>query len=390
MLYFHGSVFNRFSIISLFYNRMNKKAKFSGRARRVFFNLMGASRSKAFLSHIFRKRFKKNYFSFPVTVSSIKEILIIVPKQQLEILYQLKNLLSIASTFKNSQITVFCVETASSFVKLIPDISVVEYPEEETNGFATQFIDFIPQFKNRFDICILLDRIPDLSILSLIGSTNAPIRAGYEEAGGYPFLNLKARASSSNLYLPDKNCVMATLFGMQSEPLKMGVARKSLEEMDHLLKEIHISHDHGLVGIDALFFLGRFGEQWFEMFLNRLHQNCNSSFYLYLDKEPSSQQLSWLKNRRITCITELSAPRIAALVHLSDLVIAGNTIFYGLAAVLNKSAIGFFRENEMDAYCPNTNKLKGYSYKDAPDEQSIIKVIDLIIKNAVKKNKVKL
>ncbi len=157
---------------------MNKKAKFSGRARRVFFNLMGASRSKAFLSYVFRKRFKQSYFSFPVNVSSIKEILIIVPKQQLEILYQLKNLLSIASIFKNSAITVFCSETASSFVKMIPNVSIVEYHEEETNGFATQFISFLPQFKNRFDICILLDRIPDLSTLSLIGSTNAPIRAG--------------------------------------------------------------------------------------------------------------------------------------------------------------------------------------------------------------------
>jgi ADP-heptose:LPS heptosyltransferase len=369
---------------------MNKKAKFSGRARRVFFNLMGASRSRAFLSYVFRKRFKQSYFSFPVNVSSIKEILIIVPKQHLEILYQLKNLLSIASVFKNSAITVFCSESTSSYVKMIPDISIVEYHEEEQSGFITQFLEFLPQFKNRFDICILLDRTPELSILSLIGSTNAPIRAGYDEAGGYPFLNLKARASSSNLYLQDKNCVMAELFGMQSESLRMSVARKTLEEMNHLLKEIHISNEHGLVGIDALFFLERFGEQWFEGFLNRLHQNCNCSFYLYIDKEPSSQQLSWLKNRRITSITELSASKIAALVHLSDLVIAGNTIFYGLAAVLNKAAVGFFREDEMDMYCPSTNKLKGYPYKDTPDEQSIIKIIDLIVKVAVKKNKVTL
>jgi hypothetical protein len=222
----------------------------------------------------------------------------------------------------------------------------------------------------------------------LIGSTNAPIRAGYEEAAGYPFLNLKARASLSNLYLPDKNCVMAELFGIQSESLRMSVARKTLEEMDHLLKEIHISHEHGLVGIDSLFFLEQFGEQWFENFLNRLHQNCNNSFYFYLDKEPSVQQLSWLKNQKISCIKELSASRIAALVHLSDLVIAGNTIFYGIAAVLNKSAIGFFREDEMNAYCPGTNKLRGCFYKDAPDEQSITKIIDLVVKIAVKKNKV--
>jgi ADP-heptose:LPS heptosyltransferase len=273
---------------------------------------------------------------------------------------------------------------------MIPNVSIIEYHEEESNGFATQFISFLPQFKNRFDICILLDRTPDLSTLSLIGSTNAPIRAGYEEAGGYPFLNLKARASSSNLYLPDKNCVMAELFGTQSESLQMSVARKTLEDMNHLLKEIHISHDHGLVGIDALFFLERFGEDWFERFLNRLHQSCNSSLYLYLDKEPSAQQLSWLKNRRITCITELTASRVAALVHLSDLVIAGNTVFYGLAAVLNKAAAGFFKENEMDAYCPSTNKLKGYSYKETPDEQNIIKIIDLIVKIGVKKNKVTL
>ena len=366
---------------------MNKKAKFSELARRGFFNLMGVSRSKAFLSYTFRKRFRKHSFYFPIKVSSIKEILIILPKRDLEVLYQLKNILSIASIFENSAITVFCAETVSPFVKMIPDIAIVEYNEEEISGLATRFYNFTSQFKNRFDICILLERDPDLSMLSLIGSTNAPIRAGYEEAGGYPFLNLKARASSSNIYLPDKNCVMAELFGLQSDSLRMSVARNTQDEMDHLLKEIHVSPDHGLIGIDALFFMQRFGEQWLERFLSRLHQNCKSKLYLYIDRDLSLKELSWLKTQSIPCISELSAPKIAALVYRSDLVIAGNTVFYALAAVLNKSAVGFFNETEMNTYCPGTNKLKGHLYKDLPDEQSIIKIIDSVEKISAKKNK---
>jgi ADP-heptose:LPS heptosyltransferase len=356
---------------------MNKKAKISGRAGRLFYHFFGNARTKSVLTIYFRKKFRKTNFSFPVSVASIKNILVILPEQQLEILHQIKNLLSIVSTFKDAKITVFCLDSSVSIVKLIPNIDIVEYKKSEIDGFASQLSNFAELFKNVVDICILLDRNPQLSILSLVGSTNASIRAGYHEAGEYPFLNLRTRVSNTERYLTDKNCAISELFGKQTETLHISVAKKMLDEIDNHLNEMKISNNHGLLGIDAIFFLNTFGKEWTALFLQNLQQHCKCTIYGFIDEEPSADQTNLLKSLKIPFIVENSAPRIAALIYRSNLIISGNTIFYGLAALLNKSAIGFFTSNEFVSYCPNEGKQNGLVYKETPDSESIKNVAQL-------------
>jgi len=356
---------------------MNKKAKISGHAGRIIYKLFGKSRTKSLLTFYFRKKFRKHNFSFPVSVTSIKDILVILPEQPLEILHQLKNLMSLVSTFRNAKITVFCLDSSVSYVKLIPDINIVEYQKCDIDGFSSQLSNFTGQLRDVFDICILLDRKPQLSILSLVGSTNASIRAGYHEAGEYPFLNLRTRASDAERYLTDKNCSVAALFGKQTENLKISVAKKTLDEIDSHLREMHISSEHGLLGIDAAFFLNTFGKEWTERFIQNLQNKCRCTIYGFLNEEPSLHQSEFFKNLKIPFIVENSASKIAALVFRSNLVIAGNTIFYGLAATLDIPAIGFFKSNELVSYCPDSEKQKGLVCKDPPDSECIKHAIQL-------------
>lgn len=366
---------------------MKKKAKFYGLASRVFFNILGKTRSKTFLSYFYDRKFKKHTFSFPIDNSSIKEVLIILPDKKIEMLYQLKNLLSIISLFKNAIITVFCEKAVSSFVKMVLNEKIVEFNKSSILEFGTELMAYNEKFKNAFDICILLDRSPDLSILSLVAATNALIRAGYEGAGEYPFLNLKTRSSQNDRYISDKNCLMTELFGGNCLPLRISIPKKSLEEIDYLLKESHIDSNQGLVGIDALFFLKQFGDNWFNNFLKQLFQVYNGNLYFYVSDLPTSTESAWFTNQEIPTFIELTPSKIAALIQRTDLVISGNTVFYGIATLVNMPAIGFFREDEIGNYCPNTNKLKGLIYNQLPDDQSIVNLLESVAKIPVKKIK---
>jgi hypothetical protein len=356
---------------------MNKKAKFSGKVKSVFFKALGQSRSKAVVASLIKRSDKSVPFSFPIDTYSVGNVLIFMPEQPIEILYQLKNLLSILSIFKHATISVVCEENASNFIKMIPGITIIEYKKEEKDKLSPEFIELAAEFENKTDLCLLLDRKPHFSILYFVGITKAAVRAGYEEAGGYPFLNLKIRSSLNKGYISDSNCLLSQLFGLQTEMLRMAVARKTLEEVDHLLKESHINPNFALLGIDALFFLRQFGEKWLEQFLALLHKSYQGSTYLYISDELSDQEQQWFKKQNEVTFFELTAPRIAALIYRTDLVIAGNTIMYGLAAILNMTAIGFFTENEKEIYCPDTPKLKGIIYKGIPDEQTVSKLVSI-------------
>ncbi len=366
---------------------MNKKAKFSGHARRVFFKLLGPSRSKALLSNILSRRYRREIFSFPINVASTKEVLVIIPERPIEILYQFKNILSIVSHFRGSSITVFCETSVSLYIKMIPNIKIIEYFSGEMTSFAAESKEYIAELKDNFDLCILLDRNPDISMLFLVGSINAPIRIGFDSAGEYPFLNLRTR-SASKKYIADKNCMIAELFGKQTESLQMSVARKTLDEVDYLIKSSHLSINTGIAGIDILFFLKNFGERWSEDFINQLQQAYQGQIYFYISEKPKNGEVKWLKIQSVPSFSELTPSRVAALIFRSDFVISGNSILYGFASILNLPAIGFFRQEEFELYCPGTENLKGFIYKETPDENCISRVLNSVRSFSLNKNQV--
>jgi len=250
---------------------MNKKAKFSGRARQFFYSVLGSKKTKSIIALYYRKKFRKKLFRFPVDPNSVGSVLVVLPESSLEILYQLKNILSLMAIFNKAKVTAFCPESETSLLKMIPDLEIAEYPKEESDRFAI-FSLFTRQFKNNVDICILLDRTPDISKVSFVVSTNAPIRAGYKDAGEFPFLNLKVGADPDQHYLPQRNCLMAEKFGKGFESLKFSVSRKLIDDIEHMLKEQRIAEDSGSIGIDALYFLEKYGQQWI------LKLNCTATF----------------------------------------------------------------------------------------------------------------
>jgi ADP-heptose:LPS heptosyltransferase len=371
---------------------MIKKAKFSSKLKRVFFNTMGSTRATAYLSSKLSKRLKNQTFSFPVTISTINNVLIILPEEQTEILYQLKNILSIISHFRHAAITLLCEEQASSFIKMIPGVTIVEYNKTDHDFFDSDFFKIARSLGNPIDICFLLDRTPDLQMLYFTGLTGADLRVGYAEAGSFPFLNTRVQSSNAIEYIPDKNCLIAELFGFQTEKMTMIVAHKTIEEIEHLLKEHTLTKKHSLVGLDYLFFAREFGTKWLEQFINTIRKYYNGNLYLYVSEEPSLEEKSWLKSQSEVPLPPMSSSRLAALIVKTDLILTGNTMLYGIAAILDSSAMGFFKEDSFNAFCPRTNNLQGFTYDKLPDDQSIAVIMHMLetlclkqIKNQKKK-----
>ena len=154
-----------------FYNMQDKKSKNTGRWRRTFFSMLGSVRSRALLSFLLRNRHKVPLLHFPIDIASVKKILLILPEDHIEVLHQLKNVISIMTRFKHAGITLLCERSAAAYIKMIPGLNLVEYDIQD--HYSTEFSALAQQFRGTVDVCFLLNDKPELPMLYLAGSTAA-------------------------------------------------------------------------------------------------------------------------------------------------------------------------------------------------------------------------
>ncbi|NLE00839.1 MAG: glycosyltransferase family 9 protein [Fibrobacter sp.] len=357
---------------------MDKKAKNIGHIKGFIFKCIGTRHTEAFLAFLLKHRHKVPPVTFPIDVASVKEILLLLPDQRIDVLYQLKNIISLISRFKHAAVTLLCEKDTAQLIKMIPGLNVIEYSAESRQSYSNEFIALAHGFRDIVDICFLLDKNPDLPMLYFTGLTKAPARVGYLGAGNNPFLNLHVSPKDSRKYLPDWNCSMAELFGATSEDIRWSIAPKTLEEIDHLLKESKITRTEPLIGLDVQFYYSTFGASWTENLIEHIKGLKKGELYLYTEKVPNGSEREWLSTRNLPVLTELSESRTAALVSRSELIISGNTLFYVLAGLLNKPAVGLFKESEFELYCPQSDTLRGVTYSSASDPGVLEKVFEVI------------
>ncbi len=361
---------------------LEKKAKNSGQLRRTFFSVLGHTRSKAFLTFLLKKKHKVPSLRFPIDIASVKQILLILPEAHLHVLHQLKNVISLMTLFKHAGITLLCERSVAAYIKMVPGLNIIEYDTQD--HYSTEFSRMAQQFRGTTDICFLLDATPRLPMLYLAGSTAAPARVGYCDAGEFPFLNLHVRPSPDRLYLADWYCSMAEIFGSRPGEIRWRVAQKTVEEVDHLIRELKINPDVPLIGFDALHFIREFGIEWTERFMHRINELHAGTIYFHVENKTSESELVWLCKQNVPSFADLSASRLAALVSKSKFVVSGNTPMYALAGLLHRPAVGFFKEAEIVRFCPQNALLKGVACSDRPDDEKIDRIMGLIGKAAAR------
>lgn len=349
---------------------MEKKSKSLNLFRRAILGLLGHKGIYAFTSFILKRRFRVPDISFPVKISDVKEILIILPEEQIDVLYQLQNVIGLSTLFKHAGVTLVCEHHITSMVKMISGLNIIEYDANARRAFTKEFTGLVREFRGNVDICFLLDHKPDIGLLYLAGATAAPVRVGYYGAGKYPFLNLQIAPSKDKKYLPERNSSIVDIFGSKPKGVSWNVAPKIIDEIDHLLRESKLKSKSALIGIDALFLMRRFGREWAGQFLSRFKQLNKGEIYIYAEQAGSGAEQEWIRAQQLPVLTNLTESRTAALVSRSDLVITGNTLLYVIAGLLNRPALGFFHENEIDSFCPQSQIHKGISFRGNSEKEN--------------------
>ena len=350
--------------------------------------LLGKRRSLRLLSDVVRGQTSRlPPITFPVDCGAAKKVLIILPPGRLQVLHQMKNAAALIALFGKARVTLCAEARTGPLAAMIGAAEIVEYRAEEKQLFTAQWSALAKRFHGAFDVCCLLVRAPDLPLLYLTGRTAAPLRIGYAAAGEYPFLCMRINPSPDLHYLTESNCAMAeTLGGKRKRERRWSVAEETAAEIDHLLLESRLPAGVPLIGIDAVS-LGRgFGVAWAEACIEAVRSAApGAAFYLYGDERVDPERAKRFGRFHDPLIAELTVPQTGALLRRTTVAIAGNSLYFGLAAHIGIKSVGIFQGMEIAFYCPEEPGIKGIAFAAQAPDSGVIDRVAAAVKELLKK-----
>ncbi len=337
-----------------------------------------------FIKYLVKRKCGSYILDLPDDLSAVKNILFILPEDPLEALLQVVNIVSIINHFNKThktQVVFLCEKKVMPYFNNFHGVtSIFEYETSERYLFSHFFVELQKLLcKEYIDLCIFLERDPDLSLLYISCMVQANIRVAYNDTAPFPFFNFHIHTANNLIHQSEQNTAMARSFGAEIQSdLHWSVTKETVEEISVMLKESSIPETQWLGGIDAHLFYYSFGDSWTEKLIETLTVLEDKMWYLYVATIPEQSFLNWLKARKMPVFTDLSPSRLAALLNKSDLIISGRTMVYELAALLHRPTIGIFKEEELHQYCRLNSQSMGIPYLKKPDEETISRVIDKV------------
>jgi ADP-heptose:LPS heptosyltransferase len=224
-----------------------------------------------------------------------------------------------------------------------------------------------------YDVCVVLDRAADQSLLWLAGQTGARVRAGFDVDGAYPYVNFRMHLGTRPLYRPDQNLFMARMLGAApKQNSRWGVSKIALEEAGRLLAEAHVAPDAPLVCFEGFSFCRRHGAEWTGAQMRRLGALGLRLCWLTAENTaPDEPAVALLRQERVPAFAGIPVAHVAALVRRARLVIAGKSSLFEMAHLLDAQAIGVFDAGEAVSYCPASARIRCVCYNGAPDQATI-------------------
>jgi ADP-heptose:LPS heptosyltransferase len=355
--------------------------KHSGSWKRFAFTLLGRTNGRKLLARIVRKETAHlPPFSFPLDAASVKRLLLILPPEPLSVLRQLKNIVALKSFFRNAETTLLAEASCMELAGMVDGVSLIEYRHEEKRLFSASFSVFNRSFKGAADVCCLLTDREDLPLLYLAGRTAAPVRVGYAGAGLFPFINLHVNPSPERRYLTDRNLAMAETLGAGPAPADTWtVAGQTLAEVEHFFREHRIGAATRPVGVDAFYFYRAFGARQAGDIIRALLTVVHNEMYLYADETPDAQEMEWLSRFKLPIMHRLSITQLGALLGCSGPMVTGNTVLFGLAALLGTKTAGVFDKNEIKIFCPESPVVRGIVRKKTIDADAVKRIVAAVV-----------
>ncbi len=334
-----------------------------GRFKRALFSLLGDAGGRNFLAHRVRKcATDLGPFTFPIDGASFERVLLILPADRVQALYQIENVTALIARFPDARITLLAETAVKPLAAMTGCAEVIEYLPEEKRLFAPAFTELCNQFRNEVDFCCLLTRDRDVPLLYLTGLTGARLRVGYRGAADFPFINLRIDSDADHRYLPESNCAMAEALGAQGGGVWNRIeAGSTSADIDQHLREVRLDGVSRLVGIDALSMFRLFGEKGAEECISALMTSADGSLYFYCEEEPRRAIAGRLSAMVPPLFSALTLPQTIALLRRTECIVAGYSLLFGLATLLGKKAVGVFSEEDLPLYCKPSSTMRGIS-----------------------------
>ncbi|KMQ52146.1 hypothetical protein CHISP_0827 [Chitinispirillum alkaliphilum] len=368
---------------------MAYKTNYIIRFKKYLLKTLGDDRSKKLLSRYFTNIHKLPDISLPSDLENVKSLLIILPLDMMELTLQMKNLSMLMSRFGDCKTVFLCEENLAPFVSGFQNSETITFQPEEKDLFSPEWKKLYSEVSDLFDLCVMLEKNPDLSLLMLAAKTNAPIRVGYKKGNCSPFLNVCFNQNETEKTISERNCFLASTLGAKNKKANWSISKTTTEALKQVLKEhsLPVSSSSSLIGIDLYFLSQNFEKGWVEDLIKEIKKIPDIHLYSFGGINSQAPLPSWARESGIKILPPLSVPRTTALIALSRTIITGKTTLFGMCSLLSATAIGIFEEEELRFYCKGTtSKLKGIGYCNSPDHSTIEKII-LFLNNPVSKKK---
>jgi ADP-heptose:LPS heptosyltransferase len=347
------------------------------------FGFLSEKNQQRIVGWMVRRKYRNPEFGFPIAAGAVKKTLVILPEKPLIALHQTSTILSLISHFTHAEFVFLCAPEVAPYVStMFGGRRIIECNESARLLFSndhTQLAAALAQ--EEFDVCLILERSPDLALLYFAGASGAPVRGGFHDAAEYPFINLHVRPSAQQTYLSDYSLAMAQVLGAaRKENHQWTVAKKSIEEITHLIHESIPSFSSPLAGLDIRFFFNTFGASWTEALIEALRRRFSFTFYGYADAAADGALLEWLRQKNVPYLSDLTVPRAAALIFQSALMICGNSVLFQLVNLLGKPALGVFEEQDVGRFFKTAPHLRCVCYRGRAESATIDAMVDGVSK----------
>jgi ADP-heptose:LPS heptosyltransferase len=223
-----------------------------------------------------------------------------------------------------------------------------------------------------FDVCVVLERRPKAPLLYLAGRSSAPVRAGYGGSGEAPFYNLHINPSAERKYLSDWNFAMAQMFGAINLPqVHFDISIGALDDISCKMPQ----GAGAQIGIDAGFFLRKFGAAWTRELCRRISENRSFSCSILCEGE-GEKRLDGIGS--FSLFPNLGPAHLGALLSKSDCLVSGGALSFKLAQLMGRPVIGVFETSAAQRYCHGSANARGLAYCARPDGSTIEKIVQMV------------
>jgi hypothetical protein len=281
--------------------------------------------------------------------------------------------LALVEHVKPRLVTLVCRTSVTPFFKAVSGLKhYVEYGPDQRSLFSGRMTEIGGEIaRGHYDICVVFERNPHPALLFLCGQSGAALRIGFADAGGYPFLNMRIRPSRKPGCSSDRGMVLVSMLCAQSrKKITPAIDGRTRKKVDRLLQQTNITPATPLAGIDADFFLRRFGPGWTGSLVDMVRRN-NPTCRIFSWEKPDAKASRWLDGRNISVLSPACPSETVELIRRADFIIAGATMLFTLADLLHRPVVGVLSNRRSEAFCAESETTRTIRCAGRPDRSAI-------------------